>query len=134
MAQCPSFPALQGAGIALWDAVPQCCRHLGRQYLQHQRQYPPNRWATSILRQPAAIRRNMAMEQCCDEHNPSRTKIPADAPLIIENGVADNITLDGCENVIIRNMVGDQGAGDVRMLTNRPVQISNSKGISFTRQ
>lgn len=60
-------------------------------------------------------------------------KYPADAPLIIENGVADSITLDGCENVIIRNMkVGDQGAGDVRMLTNRPVQISNSKGISFT--
>ena len=60
-------------------------------------------------------------------------KYRADAPLIIENGVADSITLDGCENVIIRNMkVGDQGAGDVHMLTNRPVQISNSKGISFT--
>jgi len=55
-------------------------------------------------------------------------KYRADAPLIIENGVADSITLDGCENVIIRNMkVGDQGAGDVRMLTNRPVQISNIK-------
>ena len=31
-------------------------------------------------------------------------KYPADAPLIIENGVADSISLDGCENVIIRNM------------------------------
>lgn len=61
-------------------------------------------------------------------------KFPADAPLIIENGTADSIVLDGCENVIIRNMkVGDKGTGDVRALTNRPVQISNSKGITFTQ-
>ena len=59
-------------------------------------------------------------------------KNPANAPLIIENGEADSISLDGCENVIIRNMkVGDKGLGDVRSLTNRPVVISNSKGITF---
>ena len=59
-------------------------------------------------------------------------KYPFNAPLIIENGEADSISLDGCENVIIRNMkVGDKGLGDVRSLTNRPVVISNSKGITF---
>lgn len=38
-------------------------------------------------------------------------KYPADAPLIIENGVADSISLDGCENVIIRNMTLWPGVG-----------------------
>jgi len=61
-------------------------------------------------------------------------KCPSNAPLIIENGVADSIILDGCENVIIRNMkVGDQGTGDVRSLTNRAIEVKNSRDITIER-
>ena len=59
-------------------------------------------------------------------------KFPSNAPLIIENGVADSISLDGCENVIIRNMkVGDQGTADVRTLTNRAIEVKNSRNITI---
>ena len=58
---------------------------------------------------------------------------PADAPLVISNGVTDSIILDGCENVVIAGMkFGDLGTTDVRALNNRPVVISNSKFITVS--